>query len=160
MSSKKRRTHSPVLKAKVALTVVSGNRIVTELAEQFQVHPNLIRSWKRQLLDGISEIFRKGLGQSTDQSATIKKLHAKIDQLVMEKNSLIQRARGYGMSERKAMINKSDKVPVTTQCRLLGLNRSTVYYQAKTESEQNLELMRLIDQVHQEYPFCGSRRIS
>ena len=63
------------------------------------------------------------------------------------------------MSERKAMIDKSHKAPLTTQCRLLELNRSTVYYQGQEVSEQDLELMCLIDQLHLKYPFYGSRRI-
>jgi putative transposase len=63
------------------------------------------------------------------------------------------------MTERKAMIDKSHKVPVCTQCHLLELNRSTVYYQIQAVSEQDLELMRKIDKVHLEYPFYGSRRI-
>lgn len=86
--SKKRRTHSPALKAKVALAAVRGDKTITELAEQFQVHPNQIQTWKRQLLSGASEIFQKGSGQGTDQSATIKELHAKIGQLAMEKDFL------------------------------------------------------------------------
>lgn len=44
------------------------------------------------------------------------------------------------MTERKAMIDKSHKAPVTTQCRLLELNRSTVYYQAQDVSEADLEV--------------------
>ncbi len=63
------------------------------------------------------------------------------------------------MTERKAMIDKSHKVPVSTQCHLLELNRSTVYYQAQAVSEQDLELMRKIDKVHLKFPFYGSRRI-
>ena len=63
------------------------------------------------------------------------------------------------MTERKAMVDNSHKVPVTTQCHLLELNRSTVYYQVQDVSEADLEVMRQIDQVHLKYPFYGSRRI-
>ena len=86
--SKKRRTHSPTLKAKVALAAVRDDKTVSELAEQFQVHPNQIQTWKRQLLNSASEIFQRGSGQTTDQTATIKELHAKIGQLAMEKDFL------------------------------------------------------------------------
>lgn len=86
--SKTRRTHSPALKAKVALAAVRGDKTVTELAQQFQVHPNQIQTWKKQLLDSAAEIFQKGSAQATDQSATIKELHAKIGQLAMEKDFL------------------------------------------------------------------------
>ena len=42
---------------------------------------------------------------------------------------------------------------------LLGLARSTAYYQPKLASEADLVLMRLIDEIHLRYPFYGSRRI-
>jgi len=46
---------------------------------------------------------------------------------------------------------------VRRQCELLGLARSSLYYQPKGESEQNLELMRLMDEQHLRTPFFGSR---
>ena len=86
--SRKRRTHSPALKAKVALTAVRGDKTISELAEQFQVHPNQIQAWKKQLLISASEIFERGSSQTTDQIGIIKNLHAKIGQLAMEKDFL------------------------------------------------------------------------
>lgn len=86
--SKTRRTHSPALKAKVSLTAVRSDKSVSELAAQFQVHPNQIQTWKRQLLNNAAEVFQKGSGQRTDQSGAIKELHAKIGQLAMEKDFL------------------------------------------------------------------------
>jgi putative transposase len=49
---------------------------------------------------------------------------------------------------------------VRRQCELLGLNRSTLYYQPATESEENLELMRLIDRQYTDRPYFGSRRMT
>ena len=46
------------------------------------------------------------------------------------------------------------------QCELLGLNRATLYYEAAPESEYNLALMALIDQIHTRLPFYGSRKIT
>lgn len=58
------------------------------------------------------------------------------------------------------MIDRQHKLPVTRQCRLLSLNRSTAYYQPKTDvSEEKLKLMLRIDQMHMKRPFYGSRRI-
>lgn len=57
------------------------------------------------------------------------------------------------------MINKEHDLPVTRQCQLLDLNRSTAYYQRKPVSEADLNLMRRIDEMHLERPFYGSRRI-
>jgi hypothetical protein len=49
MSRRPRRNHTPAFKAKVALAAIKGDRTVAELAEQFDVHPNQITSWKAQL---------------------------------------------------------------------------------------------------------------
>lgn len=57
------------------------------------------------------------------------------------------------------MVSKEHVLPVTRQCKLLSLNRSTYYYQAKSVSETDLKLMRRIDEMHLKRPFYGSRRI-
>ncbi len=46
------------------------------------------------------------------------------------------------------------------QCELLGLSRSSLYYQAAPETAVNLRLMRLIDQEYTAHPFLGSRRLT
>ena len=57
------------------------------------------------------------------------------------------------------MIDRTHSLPVTRQCQLLNLNRSTVYYQPMGVSDEDLKLMRLIDEIHLKRPFYGSRRI-
>ena len=57
------------------------------------------------------------------------------------------------------MIDRQNTLPVTRQCQLLSLNRSTVYYQPKGVSDEDLKLMRRIDEMHLKRPFYGSRRI-
>lgn len=57
------------------------------------------------------------------------------------------------------MINKENDLPITRQCELLSLNRSTVYYRLQDVPEMDLQLMRRIDEMHLQRPFYGSRRI-
>ena len=57
------------------------------------------------------------------------------------------------------MIDKEDKLPVTCQCSLLDLNRSGIYYKPVLLSAAEMDLMRLIDEIHLAYPFYGSRKI-
>ena len=52
MSRRPRRNHTPGFKAKVALAAIKGDRTLAQLAEQFDVHPNQITSWKAQLEEG------------------------------------------------------------------------------------------------------------
>ena len=57
------------------------------------------------------------------------------------------------------MIARTHSLPVTRQCQLLGLNRSTVYYQPAGVTDEDLRQMRRIDEMHLKRPFYGSRRI-
>jgi putative transposase len=55
------------------------------------------------------------------------------------------------------MIDKEGKLPITRQCELLGLNRSGVYYTPRPVPEEDLRLMRAIDELHLEFPYYGAR---
>ncbi len=52
------------------------------------------------------------------------------------------------------------ELSVRRQCELLGLNRSTLYYEAVPETAENLSLMRLIDEEYTKHPFYGSRKMT
>jgi putative transposase len=54
----------------------------------------------------------------------------------------------------------NDHLSVRRQCELLDINRSSFYLQPAAESEENLRLMRLIDQQFLRTPFYGSRRMT
>ncbi len=84
---RKRRNHKPDFKAKVALAALKGDMTLAELSEKFDVHPNQITDWKRQLLDNAEQAFG-GEKASGDAEAQIKSLHAKIGQLTMENDFL------------------------------------------------------------------------
>jgi len=57
------------------------------------------------------------------------------------------------------MIDKEHQLPVTKQCQILKLNRSTLYYVPAPINDTNRELMRIIDEIHLEEPYLGSRGI-
>jgi transposase len=66
----------------VALAAIKGDRTLAQLAEQFDVHPNQITSWKAQLEEGAADVFGSGGGSATVQPAVdVKLLHAKIGEL-------------------------------------------------------------------------------
>ncbi len=63
------------------------------------------------------------------------------------------------MSEHRAQIHTAHQLSKTRRCELLGVARSTAYYRPEPVSEEDLMLMRLIDEIHLRLPFFGSRRI-
>jgi len=89
MSRRPRRNHTPAFKAKVALAAIKGDRTLAQLAEQFDVHPNQITSWKAQLEGGAADVFGPGGGNGSAQPAVdVKSLHAKIGELTLENDFL------------------------------------------------------------------------
>jgi putative transposase len=58
------------------------------------------------------------------------------------------------------MIDRTHKLPLTQQCQILKLARSTAYYHSVPESKEELALMRRIDELHLNYPFAGARLLS
>jgi transposase-like protein len=81
-----RRNHGAAFKAKVALEAIKGEQTIVELAERFNVHPNQITEWKKQLMERAEEVFAKD--KKTIEGPSIKELHAKIGQLAMENDFL------------------------------------------------------------------------
>jgi transposase len=88
MSRRPRRNHSAAFKAKVALAAIKGEKTVTELAEQFDVHANQITQWKSQLLEGAAGVFGETTGAPAQELVDVKTLHAKIGALTLEDDFL------------------------------------------------------------------------
>ena len=89
MSRRPRRNHTPGFKAKVALAAIKGDRTLAQLAEQFDVHPNQITSWKAQLEEGAADVFGSGGGNGGAQPAIdVKSLHAMCGRLGVGKDKL------------------------------------------------------------------------
>ena len=85
---RKRRTHKPEFKAKVALTAIQGELTMAELVKKFDVHPNQITDWKKQLLGGAPDVFGGAVRKTEESEEAIQELHAKIGQLTMENDFL------------------------------------------------------------------------
>lgn len=88
MTKRSRRTHSPAFKAKVALAAIKGEKTLAELAQQFDVHPNQITTWRSPLLDGAAGVFGQDKAGSAEPAVDLKALHAKIGELALENDFL------------------------------------------------------------------------
>ena len=87
MTRRSRRNHTPAFKARVALAAVKGEMTLSDLAQQFDVHPNQIAQWKTQLLEGAAGVFDGRPGHS-EPAVDLKSLHAKIGELTLENDFL------------------------------------------------------------------------
>ncbi len=86
---KTRRSFTAEFKARVALEAIQGHRTAAELGKRHELHPNLIAQWKRQAIEKLARVFYdKALEPAATRDAEVTKLHAKIGQLVVERDFL------------------------------------------------------------------------
>ncbi len=85
MSDKKRKNFSSQFKAKVALEAIRGVKTVTEIAQEFGVHPTQVGQWKKELQEHASAIFDTKRGPTpADPSASSERLYSEIGRLKMD----------------------------------------------------------------------------
>jgi len=96
MARRPRRNHSPAFKARVAVAAVQGEKTLIGLAQDFDLHPQQIKQWRDQLLDGAAGVFGAAPKAEAEPAAEpaaepvidVKTLHAKIGELTLERDFL------------------------------------------------------------------------
>ena len=160
--AKQWKRHSAECKAKVALEAVKGVHTLQQLAKEFQVYPAQITIWKKQLTGQVASLFQRGPTGSVlaAEEDLLRQAYEKIGRLDVELDWL-KKNWAQSTEQKRQLIDRHDPmVSIQQQCDLLGLSRSAYYYHAATESEENLHLMRLLDEQYLHTPFYGSRRMT
>ena len=85
---KKRKTHSPQFKAKVALAAIQNDETTAQIASRFGVHPTMVSTWKQQVLDGAADIFDRNHKSKKQVETQIDELYRQIGQLKVENDFL------------------------------------------------------------------------
>ena len=88
MTKSTRKRYSAEFKAKVALEAIRGELTVSQLGAKHGVHQTMINSWKKQAIDKLSTVFEQKFDFGKTPDAEVQKLHAKIGQLVVERDFL------------------------------------------------------------------------
>ena len=86
--ARRRRRFTPEFKARVGLEALRERDSVQAIARRHELHPNQVSTWKRQLLEGLPEVFAGTPGRKAAQEheAKIRDLHAKIGELTVERD--------------------------------------------------------------------------
>lgn len=84
LAKKTRRKFTAAFKAKVALAALREDKIIAQLASEFELHPNQIAEWRKQRVERAGDVF-DGVAPAVD----LKVLHAKIGQLALDNDFLV-----------------------------------------------------------------------
>ncbi|WP_254453610.1 IS3 family transposase [Siccirubricoccus sp. G192] len=160
----KRKRYTAEFKVKVALDALRGELTTAQLAAKHGIHQTMVGEWKRQAMEGLTAVFSgKAAAQESAKAAEadVEKLHAKIGQLVVERDFLAKNVRSMSLDQRRQMIEpEHPRLSVVRQCELVSISRSGLHHRPAGETALNLELMRLIDAQFLETPWYGSRQMA
>lgn len=88
MGKVSRKRHSAEFKARVALEAIRGERTLAEIGAKHGIHLTMVAAWKRAAIDGMAATFSPKAATSAASEADLAKLHAKIGELVVERDFL------------------------------------------------------------------------
>ena len=74
---KRRRTYDDSFKARVALEAIKGEKTISEIASQYEVHPNQIVQWKKRLLENVAEVFSRKKDPKTLFPSSFGRIHSR-----------------------------------------------------------------------------------
>lgn len=158
-SKTQRKKYGGQFKAKVALSAIRGEQTANEIASLYGVHPVQVAKWKGQLLKSAPQVFDNGQGRATEQ-ALIDLLYRQVGKRQVENEWLKKNLVCYELADKRNLIDPNySAISVARQCELVGLARSSLYYQPVGLSREELEIMRLIDEQYTRTPFYGRRRM-
>jgi putative transposase len=148
-----RKRYDSRLKAQVALEALKNQQTIAQIASEYEVHPNLVTQWKQRLLAEIPDIFSsKQQKNKQDSEALQNELYRQIGQLKVELDWLKKNLE-LSIEQKRLLVEPEHLIPISRQCELFGLARSSFYYEPAVVDEYNLLLMRLIDEQYTQTPF-------
>ena len=167
--SRSRRNFSAEFKTNLVLQLLKGEKELNVLAVENDIQPNLLRNWKKEFLANASLAFdnkrednlREKLAEERKEKVEYAK---KVGQLTMQVDWLKKNLKK--LSDLTTRVNlvrnlsTTKELPVSTGAKLLGINRTSVYYGGIPVSEEELECKAVIDHLHTDNPTWGARQMS
>ena len=93
----KRNPRSAQFKSQVALEALKNQKTMNELAAEYEIHPNQISQWKKQLLEGLPSLFANGRAKATQNDEALQgRLYEEIGRLKVELDWLKKKAAPFG----------------------------------------------------------------
>ena len=115
--SNKKKQYGAQFKAKVALEAIRGEKTVSELASQYEIHPTMINGWKRKMLEEASQIFeteKQGKEIKENAESQINELYRQIGKLKVERDFLAERSYNWGCRPKKLGRPQASRIVYST----------------------------------------------
>ncbi|WP_325949115.1 IS3 family transposase [Pseudomonas putida] len=157
----KRRVHSAEFKAKVGMEAARGVKTLNEIGQQYGVHPVVVGQWRKEIVQRAATLFEGKRGPKPAPHADEERLYGEIGRLKMELDWLKKKSGPMSAPTRMGWIEPSSELAITQQCELAQVARASFYgrHTPCEPPEEDLLLMRLIDEQYTRRPFYGSRRM-
>jgi putative transposase len=160
-----RKHYTTAVKAQVVRKLFKEDKTLAQVAAEHAFHPTQLVKWRATALHDLPSRFaRKDSAEAlkVDYKTRMAALYEEIGHfqnnwlgskghLVSTLSSAERRA----LSEREAIA-----LPLAVQAELLGVSRSSLYYQPRQPAVAEVALKHRIDEIYTQYPFYGSRRIA
>lgn len=163
--SRKRTVYSAEFKTKLVLEVLKSEKTLSEIASANNVTPKNLQNWKRQFLEN-AEMAMEPSKVVKEYKDEINELKSKNDEyakvvgkLTVEKEWAEGKLKSLGLNEKKALIEPELKeLSISKQCKIMGLNRSSLYYKAKVNKKKD-DILKEIESIYEEIPIYGYAKV-
>ena len=167
--SRSRRNFSAEFKTNLVLQLLKGEKELNVLAVENDIQPNLLRNWKKEFLTNASLALITS--EKTISGKNLPKNARKKPNTPKRSVNLLCRLTGSKKNLKKLSdlttrvnlvrnLSTTKELPVSTGAKLLGINRTSVYYGGIPVSEEELECKSIIDHLHTDNPTWGARQMS
>jgi len=164
---KKKKVYSAEFKTKVVLEVLKEEDSLSSIASKYEITVQTLRKWKNQFLENATLAF--DLSNATKEyKEKIEKLEKENEELAktlgkttIERDWAVGKLKSLDLLNKKSLIEfKHKEISVMRQCELIELNRSSLYYKPiPIMKEEDIKIMKRIDEIYSEISIYGYRRI-
>lgn len=163
--SAKRRKFSPEFKTKAVLELLESGKTINEIASKYNIIPKSLIMWKKEFLDNASVVFEESVPSKKykeelkEKDEKIELLQKTLGRTIVERDWLSKKVKSSGLTDLSLVTPGLAIISLTRQCELLGINRTSVYYE-KTIKQPDKAVLDRIDEIFTDHPYYGYRRIS
>ena len=167
--SRTRRNFSAKFKSELVIELLKGEKDLNTIASENNIQPNLLRNWKKEFLDKASVVFDDSREDNLKEELALERKEKaeyakKVGQLTMQVDWLKKNLKKHlDLTTRVNLVRnllKTKEFPIKTGAELLGINRTSVYYNGTSISQEELECKAIIDHLHTDNPAWGARQMS